>query len=210
MSSLTTPSPALVGEGLLPLSFPDRQGITRVAYHAMAEAGLIDPDAAVELLNGEIVPMSPIGYQHNTVVDDLNEFFVSRLSGRFRCRCQGAQATSEVSEPEPDFQILELRDDRYRSGHPDPNSIRLVIEVSDSSLKKDTGPKMQIYAAAGIGEYWVIDLVNRQLLVHTEPDQANAVYRSVVTHDDQAKVAPGVASDCELDLAWLLGPPKAK
>lgn len=206
MSTLSTPPPGAARPGPLDWSLPDHLRFTRDGYHKMGEVGLLDQDASVELLNGEIVPMSPIGPRHLSVTDKLNEFFVPRLAGRVICRNQGSQATDNYSEPEPDYQLLKRIESYYSNTHPRPEDVLLVIEVSDSSLKKDLGPKMQIYAAAGIVEYWVIDLVNRKLLVHTKPDQAKAEYRSVVTHDDNATVAPGIAEDCGLDLAWLFGP----
>jgi len=210
MSTLSTSTQSAGASAPFGWSFPDHRRFTRDDYHRMAEVGLIDSEAKVELLNGEIVPMSPVGYSHSGVVDDLIDFFIQRRGDRFRVRGQNPQATSDISEPEPDVQLIRDREDRYRTGHPGPSDVYLVIEVADSSLKRDLGPKMQIYAAAGIVEYWVIDLVNRKLVVHTEPDQPAAGYKSVVSHDEGAKVAPKAAEDCVLDLAWLFGPKGTK
>lgn len=195
----TTPPP-------LPLTFPERRRITRALYHRMAECGLIEPEAHVELLNGEIVDMSPIGPRHLSVTDKLTHFFVPRVGDAFICRNQGSQATSEISEPEPDFQLLRARDDFYSGAHPTADEVALVVEVAQSSLRKDVGPKMRIYAAAGIPEYWVVDLVTRQVIVHLHPERDAAEYREVTSFDDTATIAPVAAPDCRLDLGWLLGP----
>lgn len=209
MSTLPTSTSSLPPLAVPPeVTFPERRRFTREAYYQMAESGAIGLDEKVELLNGEIVPMSPVGPKHCGTTNKLNRFFNLRLGERFICSVQHPQAADEYSEPEPDLQLLLLREDYYSNAHPAGAEVALAIEVAETSLKKDLGPKMRIYAAAGIIEYWVVDLINRKLVIHTEPDQQAAIYKTVVTHNDTAKVAPGAATDCELDLAWLFGPKK--
>ncbi len=177
---------------------------TRGDYYSMAAAGVFQPDARVELLDGEIVEMSPTGPRHGGIVDRLCEFFVSRLSGRAICRVQGALALSPVSEPEPDLQLLKRRDDYYESSNPRPEDVLLLIEVAESSIDRDRGEKLRLYAEAGIREYWIIDLNRRVLIVHRQPKDSE--YASVQQYDGDARVAPEALADVELTIGSLFGP----
>lgn len=185
------------------LPSPDgRVRFTRGDYHRMREAGILGEDDPVELLDGEIVAMPPIGPGHNSVTDKLAHFFIRELGERYICRVQGSLALSEISEPEPDFQILRRREDFYRQEHPGPADVLLLIEVAQSSVDRDREEKMRLYAEAGIPEYWVIELDRRRVIVHRQP--SGAEYRSVQHFGEDGTVSPE-AVDCSLDLAWLLG-----
>ena len=183
-------------------SAPSRFRFTRTEYHRLAETGIIGPDARVELLDGEVFEMSPIGPQHGAIVDRLASFFTSHIAGRAICRVQGPVALDESSEPEPDLAILEHRGDYYASGHPCPRDVLLVVEVGDTSIDHDLGAKLRLYAGAGIREYWVIDLNRGVLIVHRDPrgDQ----YGSVREYDRTASVGPSALADLVLDLGDFL------
>lgn len=145
-------------------------------YHRMIETGILDEDDRVELLDGKIIAMSPIGRFHAACVSKLTKFFILRLSDRLTCRQEQPIIIPNISEPEPDFVIVTFREDNYVSGHPSPRDIHLLIEVADKTLDRDRGPKFGIYARAGIAEYWIINLIDRQLEVFTQPETNTGRY----------------------------------
>lgn len=176
---------------------------TRADYDRMVEVGILGKDDPVELLDGEIVTMPPMGSAHNGVTNKLAHLFISRIGDRFICSVQGPNALSDVSEPEPDLQILQWRDDFYASGHPGPKDVVLLIEVAQSSIDRDRETKMRLYAEAGITEYWVIDVDQRTVIIHRQPQ--GAAYRTVEHAETGATITPEALADCEVDLAWLFG-----
>jgi Uma2 family endonuclease len=152
--------------------------ITVERYHAMIEAGVLGEDDPVELLNGKIVNRGPISCFHAACLTNLNEYFVKLLAGKYLCS-QGHPITIACgSEPEPDYVIAALNEHNYLDHHPYPEDIHLLIEVADRTLPRDRGAKREIYARAGIPEYWIINLIDRQLEIFTEPDPAAGTYGS--------------------------------
>ena len=140
-------------------------------YHAMIDSGVLGPDDRVELLHGKIVPMSPVGRLHAACVLAFQEHFYERHLGQFTIRTQDPITLSPLSEPQPDVVVARYDPGRYVQGHPSPKDIHLVIEVSDRTLEKDQTLKLEIYARAGIAEYWIVNLVERQFLVYTHPTE---------------------------------------
>ena len=132
-------------------------------YYTMAEAGIITPSERVELLNGRIIQMSPIGPVHQTVVDKLNEIFVTKAENRYRVRVGGPIRIRDYSEPQPDL-VLYRRD--LQNKHPEPADIYLVVEVSDTTLHIDTGEKLHTYESGQISEYWVVDLSKKAIRIY--------------------------------------------
>ena len=122
-------------------------------YHRMVEVGILDEDDKVELLDGEIVFMAAMGYPHKSITDMLNMYFAPLVVGQFICRVQSSIELPEMSEPQPDFLILDHADHFYRKHDPKIEEIRLLVEVADTSLDKDLKRKRRIYAAAGVAEY---------------------------------------------------------
>jgi len=138
-------------------------------YHRMVTAGILEEGDRVELLDGEVVEMSPIGPPHGAVVDRLNHWLTPRVEGRCIVRVQGAVRLGRYSEPQPDLALLRARADYYASRQPLPADVLLLIEVADSTLAKDRGFKAKLYAQAGIASYWVIDVEARSVWVHENP-----------------------------------------
>jgi len=186
---------------LLPPAADGHARFSRAAYHHLAETGLINSDSRVELIDGEIYMMSPIGPPQGSFITRLSEFFFGRLDKKLACRVQLPIIVSDHSEPEPDIAIVRRRDDDYRNEHPTTNDVALLIEVSQSSLHVDLGIKLRLYASAGIREYWVIDVDRQNVVVHRDP--AGAQYRTVEQVVAGAKIAPLAAPNCQLDVAWL-------
>jgi Uma2 family endonuclease len=138
-------------------------------YYRMAEAGILHEDDRVELLDGEIIEMTPIGSLHAACVDRLTRFFVSACGDRAIVRVQNPVRLSTESEPEPDLAILRPRADYYARAHPGPADVLLVIEVADSSLDYDRGRKAEAYARSGIPELWIVDLASEVVFVCRDP-----------------------------------------
>lgn len=137
--------------------------LRRAEYERLAELGFFENER-VELLDGVIVKMTPIGERHNTYEALLNELIVKALPPHLIARPQCSFPLSDISEPEPDFAIVQ----RKTVGEP-PSAPLLVIELADSSLAKDLGLKAKLYAAAEVPDYWVVDLRGMTIDVHRGP-----------------------------------------
>lgn len=137
-------------------------------YHRMIESGILTSNDRVQLIDGWIIEMPPIGPEHITSNSLAGSAVQSRLPAGWIVRLQGP-ITLTNSEPEPDVVVVRgtLRD--YAKRHPGSRDLALVIEVADSTLNFDRVQKAATYAAAGIPEYWIVNLVDRQLEVHREP-----------------------------------------
>ena len=151
-----------------------RRRFTLEEYHRMGEVGIFHEDDRVELIEGEIVEMSPIGSGHAATVDRITRLFSSRLGERAIVRVQSPILFSDlVSEPQPDVTLLVSRSDFYFSRHPGPSDIFLVVEVMDSTVAYDRGVKLALYARAGIVEVWLVDLNTRDVDVYRRPRARN-------------------------------------
>lgn len=138
-------------------------------YYRMLEAGILSGDDHVELIDGEIIRMTPIGTHHAACVDRFNSL-LNRYPGLDAIvRVQSSIRLSDFSEPQPDIALLRPRDDYYANQHPGPADVLLVIEVADSSLEYDRGVKAALYAAAAIPELWIVDLSNEVIEVYSQP-----------------------------------------
>jgi Uma2 family endonuclease len=149
------------------LAFPETyRPLRRVEYDQLVSLGAFG-DERIELVNGVLVPMSPIGPPHSSAIDLLTLLLVRALGDRARIRVQNPFAANDISEPQPDLLLAPLGD--YESAHPSESF--LVIEVADSSLAYDRGPKLRLYAELGVPEYWIVDVVARRIEVYREPSQ---------------------------------------
>jgi Uma2 family endonuclease len=137
-------------------------------YYRMAEAGILTEDDRVELIEGEIIQMSPIGSRHNGCVAALDDL-LSPLRGRANIFVQGPLRISDQSEPIPDVVVARYRQDHYRGGHPTPTDSLLIIEVADTSLAWDKRTKVPLYAREGVPETWLVDLPHELVTVHRDP-----------------------------------------
>jgi Uma2 family endonuclease len=146
-------------------------------YYRMAQAGVFSEDDRVELIEGEVVEMSPIGSTHQGCVDELSSLITGKLAGSVIVRVQGPIHIDEYSEPQQDIALLKPRPDFYRRSHPTPSDVLLVIEVADTSVEYDRGVKLPLYARAGIPEAWLIALPKDVIEVHSEPK--NGKYQKV-------------------------------
>lgn len=141
--------------------------ITVEMYHIMADSGAFGPDERLELIDGEIIEMSPIGSRHARCVNFLAEFLNRHFLELFIVSVQNPIVATDRTEPQPDIALLKRRDDLYIDQLPTGSDVTLVIEVSDSTVAFDRARKIPNYAAAGIDEAWLIDLESEHVEVHS-------------------------------------------
>ena len=168
-------------------------------YYRMGETGLIQSHENVELINGEIYTMSPIGSRHAAIVDHLADLLKSNLPLKAIIRTQNPIRMDQLNEPEPDIALVHFREDYYAYAHPGTRDVLLVIEVSDSSVEYDRTIKVPLYASSAIPVYWIIDL------------QMNVIEVMEVPVEDQytrhSKYLPGdkiTFLDTEFDVSSIL------
>jgi len=202
-------APAAPGEEALAVP---RRRFTVDEYYRMAEAGILSPEERVELIDGEILQLSPIGDRHQACVDRLNQLFVRRVGDAAIVRVQGPIRLDDHTEPEPDLALLRPRPDFYASGHPLPQDVLLVIEVADTSVAYDRQIKLPRYAHAGIPEVWLLILADpgdpgagqaSSLEAYREPSPHG--YRSVRRYVLGERLAPQALPDLSCSVDELLG-----
>jgi len=142
-------------------------------YYSMAAAGIIGPDERVELVDGEIIQMSPIGHRHGVRVVRASTLFFRALDRKAVISTQGTLRLNKRTEFEPDLVVYKPRADFYASGRAKPADVLLVVEMADSSLSYDRKIKIPLYAAANIPEVWIQDIKNDLLLVYRDPRDKN-------------------------------------
>lgn len=171
-------------------------------YHQMVAAGILTKDDRVELIKGEIVAMSPIGPHHSGIVNRLVRILVPQQENRMLASIQNAVQLDQFSQPEPDLAFLKPRADDYVDSHPTPDDVYLLIEVADSSLAFDRDVKADLYAEAGIPEYWLIDLVNNAFLVYRQPSPEGYRRRQKIVAGET--VSPQAFPDIRLNVSDIL------
>ncbi|BDI30921.1 hypothetical protein CCAX7_29720 [Capsulimonas corticalis] len=159
-------------------------------YYGVARAGVLDADTHLELIDGEVIEhMSPIGAPHVTAVTLASEALRTAFGEGFVLRVQSPLRLSSFSEPEPDLLIVTGRVRDYAQRHPNPPDVRLLIEVSETTLAFDRGRKAALYASAGISDYWIINLIDNQLEIYRSP-AGEMGYQQVAILVGEEEVAP--------------------
>jgi Uma2 family endonuclease len=181
---------------------PAQHRISVKEYYRMAETGVLPPNARVELLDGQIIDMSPIGPFHGSVTKFLNQFFSAASQGRWIVAVQDPAQLDDHSEPQPDLMLLKPSADFYRKGHPQPEDVFLLVEISDTSLEKDQEVKLPAYARAGIAEVWIVNLNDQTIEVCRQPHFAGYSSKVILNAGDKAR--PQAFPDVSLDVAELL------
>lgn len=172
-------------------------------YYRMGEAGIFDEDDRVELIEGEIIEMSPIGSFHAGMGARLSEWLMSKLRGRAIGWTQNPIRLGRHSVPQPDFALLRPRTDHYMQSLPTAADVLLVVEVADTSLRTDREIKAPLYARHGLPEYWLVDIVGRCVEVYQAPQEGQ--YQSV-RPVREGLLAPAAFPDAGLDVAALFAP----
>lgn len=171
-------------------------------YHRMGEAGVIPPDARVELVEGEVVEMAPIGSRHAACVTRLSELFTEKLRRGAVVWVQNPLRLGQHSELQPDVMLLRPRQDYYATAHPGPADVLLVVEVSDTTAGWDRRRKLPLYAAAGIAEAWLVDVGARRVEACSAPGPGG--YATVRVVEASEALAPTAFPDTTVEVAHLL------
>lgn len=189
-----------------PAAFPRQTPITLAMYDRMLAAGVFEPAELhpLELIAGELRMMSPIGDRHADAVAFLTRWSSQHADpARMLVWVQNPLTLpGSESVPQPDIAWVTMR--RYADRRPLPEEVSLLIEVADTSLEFDTTVKAGLYAAAGIADYWVVDLVSRAVIVFREPGSGG--YESRSTHRGDQLVRPRVRAEAALSPAELFLP----
>jgi Uma2 family endonuclease len=180
-----------------------RRAFTVAEFHRMAEAGIFSEDDRVELLDGEIVEMTPIGSRHAACVKRLLRALDRGAGDRAILGAQDPIRLGEHSEPQPDVVLVKPRADFYAAAHPGPEDVLLLVEVAESSAEVDRAVKLPLYATAGIPEVWLVDLAGERVEVYREP--AAGGYQQTLTLARGDIVSPHAFPDLRLGVAEILG-----
>jgi Uma2 family endonuclease len=188
---------------LAPTDLPRRHRLTVSDYYRMAEAGILAPDARVELIDGDIIDMVPPGSLHAATVHRLTKILVHAVGDSAVVLAQNPLRLSDLSEPQPDLALLRPRNDFYDQKLPGPTDVLLVVEIADSSLRFDRDTKVSLYAMHGIPAMWLVDLRGRKLVRHRVPQHGS--YTLVDEPDLGVPLEVSELPGIEVDLRQLFG-----
>jgi Uma2 family endonuclease len=172
-------------------------------YYRMAEVGIFHEDDRVELIEGKIIQMAAIGSRRAACVKRLNKLLVQEVGDSGIVGAQDPVILPDISEPEPDLTVLRPRDDFYAAGHPVPEDVLLLIEVSDTLLDYDRDVKVPLPAQAGIPEAWVMDLANEKTHVCSQP--TDGFYRDTRSSGRSGSVSPQALLNLMVSVEDALG-----
>ena len=187
-----------------PATLRDIRKFTVAEYYRLGAAGILSHTERVELVQGEIVVMAPIGIRHAGEVDRLTRLFYRRSNDRFIVRVQNPIRLEENSELEPDVALLRFRADEYFAGHPGPEDTLLVVEVADTTLAYDREVKARLYAAAGLPQMLIMDLNGDCIEDLTDPGPDGYRQRIIRRRGDKIRLV--ALPDLEFAVANLLPP----
>ena len=183
-------------------SAPTRRRFTVAEYYAMGDIGILEENDRVELLDGDLIVMPPIGDWHAASVDRFTNSLPPQLQGRAIVRVQNPTRLNDNSEPQPDIMLLRWRDDFYGGGHPGPEDVLLLIEVSDTSVDYDRSAKLSAYARAGIPEVWIATRQDNRIEAYTEPKEGE--YSNVRYAGLGESIAPQAFPEVILEVSNLI------
>ena len=176
--------------------------------YLMDKAGVFCENDRVELVDGEIIDMAPIGSHHNSCVTTLNHIFVRAVPEGVLVQVQGALQMDESTMFQPDLAILRPRDDDYFESNPTPKDVLLIIEVSDSTVAYDRNVKIPKYAQAGVPEVWHVNLPHGFIDRFVDPDPATGRYRSVMRHSRGQCIVPTHLTEVPVEVSDVLPRPE--
>lgn len=174
------------------------------AYHRLGEIGILGEDDRVELIEGELIAMAPIGHFHASLGSVLIETLAYGTRGRATPWLQNPILLGPRSEPQPDFALLRFRKDRYREALPTAADVLLLVEIADSTVRYDRQVKTPIYARHGIPEYWIVNIPEKKIEVHLDPEPEAGLYRNLRTCSE-GLLAPACFPDVAIDVSAFLG-----
>jgi Uma2 family endonuclease len=180
-----------------------KHSFTVSEYERMGETGVFAPDSRLELIEGEIIEISPIGSRHAACVQLVSDLIKDAIERKFSVRTQHPVVLDDFSEPQPDVAVVTFRPDYYRDAHPRPQDILLVVEVADTTVEKDRLVKTRLYARAGIPEALIFNLIEDQLEYYSRP--AAGIYQrsEILKRGDRFESKP--VNGLTLDVRTILG-----
>ncbi len=180
-----------------------RHHFTAEQYRRMGELGVLPANKNFELIEGEIIEMSPIGSRHAACVDMMSTILNRQVGDDVIVRVQNPILLDDDSEPQPDIALLRFRADFYRESHPTPADVLLVIEVADATLDTDRRMKLPLYARAGIPEVVILNVKDEQLEHHTDP--RDGIYRVTRIFKRGERFASSAVPGVAFDVSAVLG-----
>ena len=169
---------------------PTRHKLSVQDFERLGAAGILAEDARVELIEGDLIDMPPIGTGHMSVSNRLNRLLVTRAGDDAIVSVAHPMRLPPGSMPQPDFMLLRPRSDDYCRAHPGAPDVLLALEVSDSSLRYDLVTKARVYASNGVAEYWVVEVAARRVHQFRDPDVAHGAYRDARLLEPPFTLAP--------------------
>ncbi|QPK61772.1 Uma2 family endonuclease [Methylomonas sp. LL1] len=164
--------------------FPQKHLTDIAEWHRMGEAGIFPPESHMELIEGEILHMAPIGFNHAGHLNRLNRLFNRLLDDQVVISVQNPLQLDDLSEPEPDFVLLKPEASFYTTRYPTAADVLLLIEVSDTTLRFDRNQKLRLYAGHNITEYWIVNLIDDCLEIYRQPQDGDYLDKSVLSKAD--------------------------
>lgn len=182
---------------------PTRTRITTNRYQMMVATGVLTKYDRIELIEGDMLDMAPMGTKHSAITSRLHELFVLAVSRSATVVSGGPMNLGEFSQPQPDLMLLKRRADFYSGKTPEATDVLLLIEVSDSSLSFDQGVKLNLYARYGVAEYWVVDVEGRRVVTYREPTAKGYVRKTELQAPDA--VAPQAIPGIKIVMGEIFG-----
>lgn len=186
-----------------PTTAPTRRRFTADEFEHLGEVGILGEDERVELIDGDIVEMTPISTDHAGGVNALNAIFTARLGDRVVAAVQNPVRLDDFNEPQPDFCLLKPRDDHYRHRHPGADDVLLLVEVAHTSHRYDRGIKASLYARCGVRELWVVDVASLAVEVFRDPSPEG--YRHRERCEPGETIAPEAFPEQSIDVCDIVG-----
>lgn len=182
--------------------FPQKHLTDIDEWHRMGEAGIFPPESRMELIEGEILHMAPIGFNHAGHVTRLNRYFIRLLDNSITVRSQNPLQLGDLSEPEPDITLVKADAADYTTRHPNASDVLLIVEVSDSTLRFDRNQKLSLYATHLIPEYWIVNLLDDCLEVYRQPENGDYLEKTSLSKSDSLCLVS--LSDIQISVADIL------
>lgn len=170
-------------------------------FHRMGEAGILHEADRIELIDGELIQMAPIGVVHASKVNRLNRMLLRAVGNAANVSVQNPIALPPRDEPQTDIALLKARADDYLGGLPSAADVLLIVEVADTTLGYERDIKIPLYARHGVAEVWLVDLRSEAVIIHRQPGAEG--YRDVSTAAPGGVISPISLPHVQLDLAEL-------
>ncbi len=171
----------------------NRHRLSVADFLRMGETGILRDDDRIELIEGELIDMAPIGSDHVSAVGVLDKLLNSAARDDAFVLCQSPVILNDNSQPQPDLLLLKHRDDYYRSSLPEPDDVLLLIEVSDTTLHFDRSIKIPLYAKNGVPEVWLVNLNDSTVEIYREPSPEG--YKLIVRPSREDAISPAFFAD---------------